>query len=248
MATLVSASRAQRASGHARLARRVADALGGRYSTELGIDAGAGDAEIERWFLAATLFGTRIPAAVAERTFGVLSDAGLARIVQARHIPLDDFIAFLDEGGSARYARARLKALSGIIGERYDGRAAMIGQQFSTYPALRAALDVLPGWGPVTIQLFLRELRGVWPGRAAAAGPRAEYAADTSATPAPARLPQRLSASPGWPPDVTPAARISKAAWSGSPWRITAGDGPMPGRAPVRPVQLVLCQPSTDRV
>ena len=109
----------------------------------------------------------RIPAAVAERTFGVLSDAGLARIVQARHIPLDGFIAFLDEGGYARYA-ARLKALSGIIGERYDGRAAMIGQQFSTYPALRAAPDVLPGWGPVTIQLFLRELRGVRPGRAAA--------------------------------------------------------------------------------
>ena len=75
--------------------------------------------EIERWFLAATLYGTRISAAVAERTFGVLSDAGLARIGQARHMPLDDFIAFLDEGGSAGYAArtaARLKALSGIIG------------------------------------------------------------------------------------------------------------------------------------
>ena len=121
MATLVSASRVQRASGHARLARRGADALGGRYSTEPGIDAGARDAEIERWFLAATLFGTRISSAVAERTFGVLSDAGLARIGQARHIPLDDFIAFLDEGGSARYAAptaARLKALS-----RYHRRA-----------------------------------------------------------------------------------------------------------------------------
>ncbi len=104
MAMLVSASRSQQASGHARLARRVADALGGRYSTELGIDVDAGDAEIERWFLAATLFGGRISAAVAERTFGVLSDAGLARIGQARHMPLDDFKPFLDEGGSARYA------------------------------------------------------------------------------------------------------------------------------------------------
>ena len=25
-------------------------------------------------------------------------------------------------------------------------------------------MDALPGWGPVTIRLFLRELRGVWPG------------------------------------------------------------------------------------
>jgi hypothetical protein len=28
---------------------------------------------------------------------------------------------------------------------------------------LEAALDALPGWGPVTVRLFLRELRGVWP-------------------------------------------------------------------------------------
>ena len=134
----------------------------------------------------------------------------------------------------------------GIIGERYDGRAAMTGQQLSTYPTLRAALDVLPGWGPVTIQRFLRELPGVWPGRAAAARP-ALRVRRRHLGPGPARLPQRLSASPGWPPGVIPAAGTSKAAWSGSPWRITAGDGPVPGRAPVRPVQLVLCQSSTDR-
>ncbi len=160
----VSADHAPQASG---LACRVVSTLGGRYSTELGIDVDAGDTEIERWFIAATLFGTRISTAVAERTFRVLSDAGLARIGQARHIPQDDFIALLDEGGYARYderTATRLRALSDIISERYDGRAAVIGRRFATYQALRAALDVLPGWGPVTIQLFLRELRGVWPG------------------------------------------------------------------------------------
>jgi len=133
----------------------------------------------------------------------------------------------------------------GIIGERYDGRAAMIGQQFSTYPALRAALDVLPGWGPVTIQLFLRELRGVWPGRAAAARPaRRVRRGHLGPGPAPAAFVRLARLAAGF----TPAAGTSKAAWSGSPWRITAGDGPMPGRAPVRPVRLELCQPSTDRV
>jgi len=65
---------------------------------------------------------------------------------QARHIPLDDFIAFVDEGGYARYA-ARLKALSGIIGERYDGRAAMISQQFSTYPTPSAGCAASLGAG-----------------------------------------------------------------------------------------------------
>ena len=53
-----------------------------------------------------------------------------------------------------------------MIDERYGGQAAAIGRRFTTYPELRDALDVLPGWGPVTIQLLLRELRGVWPGAA----------------------------------------------------------------------------------
>jgi hypothetical protein len=49
-------------SGPARLARSVVGVLGGRFSAELGIDVDAGDAEVERWFLAAALFGTRISA------------------------------------------------------------------------------------------------------------------------------------------------------------------------------------------
>jgi hypothetical protein len=171
--------RAQQSAGRLRLAGQVVDRLGGRYSAELGIDVDAGDAEVERWFVAATLFGTRISAPVAERTFRVLSEAGLARLGQARHIPTEGLIACLDEGGYTRYdfrTADRLQALSEVIGERYDGQAAVIGQTFTTYPELRQALDVLPGWGPVTIELFLRELRGVWPGaqppldRRAAAG------------------------------------------------------------------------------
>ena len=65
--------------GAAELARRVVAVLGGRYSAELGIDADASDAEVERWSLAATLFGARISARVAERAFGVLAAAGLNR-------------------------------------------------------------------------------------------------------------------------------------------------------------------------
>ena len=159
--------RAQQSATRSRLARQVVDRLGGRYSAELGIDVDAGDAEVERWFLAATLFGTRIAASVAERTFGVLSRAGLAEIGQARHIPTEDLIACLDEGGYTRYdfrTADRLQALSEVIGEHYGGQAAVIGETFTAYPELRQALDVLPGWGPVTIELFLRELRGVWPG------------------------------------------------------------------------------------
>ena len=73
----------------------------------------------------------------------------------------------LGTGGYARYdyrTATRLLELAEIINERYDGQVAVIGRRFAAYPDLHAALDALPGWGPVTIRLFLRELRGVWPG------------------------------------------------------------------------------------
>ena len=160
------------------VAHSVVAVLGGRYSAGLGIDVDAGEAEVERWFLAATLFGARIPARVAERTFGVLAAAGLARIWQLRHVPSADLIAMLDAGGYARYdlrTATRLLQLCEIIADRYDGQVGLIGRRFAAYPELRAALDALPGWGPVTVRLFLRELRGVWPG----AGPPLDERAAT---------------------------------------------------------------------
>jgi hypothetical protein len=180
MITPVGATRIQDSAGPAWLAHLVVDRLGGRYSTELSIDVDAGDAEIERWFLAATLFGTRTTTQIAERTFRVLAGAGVSGIGQAGRIPHSTFIAYLDEGGYAHYdarTAARLQDLAEVVERRYDGRAVLIGQRFATYPVLRAGLDVLPGWGPVTIQLFLRELRGVWPGAQPPLDPRAEYAA-----------------------------------------------------------------------
>jgi hypothetical protein len=53
----------------ARLARAAVGQLGGRFSVEFGIDIDADDAEIDRWFLAATLVGTRISTTIAERAF-----------------------------------------------------------------------------------------------------------------------------------------------------------------------------------
>jgi hypothetical protein len=163
-----------------RLARDLVGSLGGRFSAELGIDVDAGEAAVERWFLASTLFGTRISAHIAERTFGVLCQAGLARIAQVRHVASEDLVALLDEGGYARYdwrTAERLQALAEVVGERYDAQVAMIGRRHTGYPELRAALDALPGWGPTTVQLFLRELRGVWPGAQPPLGDRAAFAA-----------------------------------------------------------------------
>jgi len=154
-------------------------ATGGRFSTDLGIDVEAGEAQIDRWFLAATLFGARISTAIAARTFHVLDEAGVT-VATARTFSWDDLVALLDHGGYARYdfkTATRLHLLCGVLKERYGGRVCAIPDQARTPAELEAALDDLPGWGPVTVGVFLRELRGVWPLATPALDARAEACA-----------------------------------------------------------------------
>jgi hypothetical protein len=155
-------------------------AVGGRYSREAGIDVDGGADEVERWFFASTLFGARITASTAARTFRVLDEAGLVRVAEARRFSWDGLVELLDKGGYTRYdfrTATRLHALADALNDRYGGEVAKIGRRHPTYAELRAALDALPGWGPVTVAVFLRELRGVWPGAEPPLDDRAALAA-----------------------------------------------------------------------
>jgi hypothetical protein len=149
-----------------RVARQLVEQLGGRFSTELGINVDRGGREVERWFLAATLFGTRISAPIVERTYRVFADAGMPTIADVPGRPWDELVVLLDAGGYTRYdfrTATRLQTLATVVGERYGGRIVALGETARDPSELEAALDALPGWGPVTVRLFLRELRGVWP-------------------------------------------------------------------------------------
>lgn len=147
-------------------ARSLVETLGGRFSSEMRIHVDRGPREVERWFLAATLFGTRISWKIVERTYAVFDSNGVSTIANAGARTWDELVAFLDEGGYARYdfrTATRLLELSAVVGERYGGRISHLAREEDP-AALEAGLDALPGWGPVTVRLFLRELRGVWPG------------------------------------------------------------------------------------
>jgi endonuclease III len=151
--------------GPARLARRLVGQLGGRFSAGLDIDVDRDGDEIERWALAATLFGARISAKTAERTYRAFARAGLSSLAEAGAQSFEVLVALLDEGGYARYdfrTAGRLQALGRALEERHGGKAVSF-RRIADPAELERALAALPGWGPVTVGLFLRELRGVWP-------------------------------------------------------------------------------------
>ncbi|MEV7804432.1 hypothetical protein AB0O28_15940 [Microbispora sp. NPDC088329] len=140
---------------------RLVEALGGRFSRETGIDVDRGDREVERWLLAATLFGTRISSGIAVRTYRAMAEAGVRTLSDAEGRTWEELVEILDRGGYARYdyrTATRLLRLAEAVG---GGVGALRGADLDE---TRAALGALPGWGPVTVALFLRELRGVWPG------------------------------------------------------------------------------------
>jgi len=88
--------------------------------------------------------------------------------------------SLFDAGGYARYdfrTATRLQTLSEEVGRQFGGDVGEIGRRYIDPAALVALLDDLPGWGPVTVGLFLRELRGVWPGARLPLDPRASDAA-----------------------------------------------------------------------
>ena len=160
------------------VARDLVERLGGRFSVEMGISVERGPREVDRWFLAATLFGTRISWPIVERTFAVLTSAGVRTIADAGRRTWGELVGLLDAGGYARYderTARRLLELSTVVRERH-GRISSLASE-SDPAALEAALDALPGWGPTTVRLFLSELRGVWPAADPPLNERAELAA-----------------------------------------------------------------------
>lgn len=137
------------------------------YSEELGIELGqrSGSARF-RWFLASVLFGARISETTAKNTYRSFVRHGLTspqRILKAGWEFLVDPV--MREGGYVRYdARKSTQVLRDceMLMAEYGGRLSRL------HDAARDARDVEDrllasyGVGPVTMNIFLRELRPFW--------------------------------------------------------------------------------------
>lgn len=141
--------------------------LGGKFSRELGISlAGGRPEEIFKWFLASVFFGARISETIAVRTYGEFKKEGLLdpRRIVARG--WDGLVAALDAGGYVRYdfkTATKLLDVCGALVRDYRGNLNVLHGAASGPADLETRLQALgKGIGEVTVNIFLRELRGVW--------------------------------------------------------------------------------------
>lgn len=137
------------------------------YSEELGINLRSRtDREYFKWFLASILFGARISETIAGKTYRTFERHDLLTpedIVAAGWPFLVSTIMY--EGGYVRYDGRKstqiIRNCDTLITE-YGGSLKALHRSSSGPSDLEARLRAFFGIGPVTMNIFLRELRPYW--------------------------------------------------------------------------------------
>jgi hypothetical protein len=180
----------------------------GRFATELGIDLRSGPEARQRWFLAAILYGARISGQLAARTYQVFAAQGIYAPEAILAQGWDNLAVLLDAGGYARYdfkTATKLLNVMTALQDEYQGSLERLHDLSRSYADLENCLRGLgAGIGPTTVNIFLRELRGIW----------------AMATPPLSPLAQRAGERLGlFPPGLSPEAALEALtlAWQAQP-------------------------------
>lgn len=133
------------------------------YTETLGIDLKEPSGRF-RWFLASILFGARINEKIAIQTYKAFERHGIDSPDKVIAAGWDELVKILDEGGYVRYdfsTATKLLEIAHRIKDKY-GTLDNIYEQSTSTEDLECRLIEFKGIGRVTVQIFLRELRGVW--------------------------------------------------------------------------------------
>jgi endonuclease III len=137
------------------------------YSEELDIELQeGGDREYFKWFLASVLFGARISETIARNTYQAFRRY---RLLTPRKILSAgwDFLvhSIMGEGGYVRYDGRKstqvLRDCDQLI-DKYGGSLIRLHDAAEDASDLEDRLQEFYGIGPVTTNIFLRELRPYW--------------------------------------------------------------------------------------
>ncbi len=136
------------------------------YSELLGIKLDTKrDSEIFKWFLASMLFGKRIGENIAIKTYKTFEKYNVLTPKRILDAGWDELVRILDEGGYVRYDFSTADKLLDIcktLLEKY-GSLTRLYEEAKDSKDLERRLLEFKGIGPVTVNIFLRELRVAWP-------------------------------------------------------------------------------------
>jgi len=141
--------------------------FGQTYSKELNIDLKSKKPqELFKWFLASLLFGARISETCAKRTYKALEKYKLLSPQKIEKTSWDFLVShIMAEGGYVRYdgkTSDELLRISSEIIDWYDGDLNKLHQKAKNSQHLEQLLQEFYSVGPITCNIFLRELRGIW--------------------------------------------------------------------------------------
>jgi endonuclease III len=133
------------------------------YSEDLRIDLTEPIGR-SQWLFASILFGARIGEKIACRTYIAFQKTRIDTPDKILSAGWDELVRILDEGGYVRYdfsTATKLIDIMSSLKERYGTLEGLYQQSSGTHD-LDTRLREFKGIGPVTAQIFLREMRGVW--------------------------------------------------------------------------------------
>jgi len=137
------------------------------YSEELGIELpDRSDDAYFRWFLASLLFGARISETTAKRTYAAFVRHGLTTPVKIISAGWDVLVnPIMREGGYVRYDGRKstqiLRDCEALLAD-YRGSLIQLHEAARDEGDLEKRVGAFYGVGPVTTNIFLRELRPYW--------------------------------------------------------------------------------------
>ncbi len=141
--------------------------LGGLFSKELGINLEKKSSdEIFKWFVASLLFGARISETIAKNTYREFEKDDLLAPEKILKRGWDGLVFVLDKGGYVRYdykTADKFLEVMGNLKKGYKGDLNFLHEESANSRNLEQRLKNLGrGIGDVTVNIFLRELRGIW--------------------------------------------------------------------------------------
>ena len=133
------------------------------YSEELGLDLSKAEDRF-KWFLAAVLFAKRISTETSKETYLYFEQEDLTNPDAILEAGWDRLVEVLDSGGYTRYdfsTATNLLVIMKTLKEEY-GDLERLHLESRDAADLESRLQEFRGVGPVGVNIFLRELRGIW--------------------------------------------------------------------------------------